>query len=34
VIAAESRRYAPKTDITGCRRGPDPDVGAYEYPGR
>ena len=34
VIDAGSRRYAPKTDITGRRRGPDPDVGAYEYPGR
>ena len=34
VIDAASRRYAPKTDITGRRRGARPDVGAYEYPGR
>lgn len=34
VIDAASRRYAPRTDITGRRRGPDPDVGAYEYPDR
>jgi hypothetical protein len=31
VIDAGSRRYAPKTDITGRRRGPHPDIGAYEY---
>jgi hypothetical protein len=34
VIDAASRRYAPRTDITGRRRGPRPDVGAYEYPAR
>jgi len=34
LIDVGSRRYAPPTDITGRRRGPDPDVGAYEYAGR
>jgi hypothetical protein len=34
VIDAANRRYASKTDITGRRRGPDPDIGAYEYAGR
>ena len=31
VIDAASRRYAPKTDVTGRRRGARPDVGAFEY---
>jgi hypothetical protein len=34
VIDTASRRYALKTDITGRRRGREPDIGAYEYPGR
>jgi len=31
LIDEASRRYAPPTDITGRRRGSDPDIGAYEY---
>jgi len=33
VVGAASRRYAPRTDITGRRRDASPDVGAYEYHG-
>jgi hypothetical protein len=31
VIDMASRRYAPRTDITGRPRGMHPDIGAYEY---
>jgi hypothetical protein len=31
VIDAASRRYAPKTDLSGRRRDTRPDIGAYEY---
>jgi hypothetical protein len=33
VVDAADPRYAPPTDITGRRRGPLPDIGAYEYLG-
>jgi hypothetical protein len=33
LIDHASRRYAPKTDITGRPRGANPDIGAYEYRG-
>jgi hypothetical protein len=31
LIDRASRQYAPKVDFTGRRRGPKPDIGAYEY---
>jgi hypothetical protein len=33
LIDTADRRYATRTDITGRRRGPSPDIGAYEYRG-
>jgi hypothetical protein len=34
LIDRASRQYAPRIDFTGRRRGPQPDVGAYEYGGK
>jgi hypothetical protein len=34
LIDRASRQYAPEVDFTGRRRGPKPDIGAYEYGSR
>jgi len=34
LIGRASRQYAPRVDFTGRRRGPTPDIGAYEYRGK
>jgi hypothetical protein len=33
LIDRARRQYAPRLDFTGRRRGPKPDIGAYEYRG-
>jgi hypothetical protein len=34
LVDRASRQYAPRVDFTGRRRGPKPDIGAYEYGGK
>jgi hypothetical protein len=31
IVDRATARWAPRVDLGGARRGPHPDIGAYEY---